>query len=120
MDSTQLKYTAQIERNMRQRIEDILGPVVGRGNVHAQVTAEINFDKQEQTDEHYSPNNDPASKAIRSQQSSDSRQYGGIGSGGVPGALSNQPTPVATAPVNPPATQTTTQSTAAPALPAAR
>lgn len=114
MDSTQLKYTAQIERNMRQRIEDILGPVVGRGNVHAQVTAEINFDKQEQTDEHYSPNNDPASKAIRSQQSSDSRQYGGIGSGGVPGALSNQPTPVATAPVNPPATQTTTQSTAAP------
>lgn len=111
LDGTQLKYTSQIERNMRQRIEDILGPVVGRGNVRAQVTAEINFDKQEQTDEHYTPNNDPASKAIRSQQSSDSRQYGGIWPGGVPGALSNQPTPVATAPVNPPATPATTEST---------
>ncbi len=116
-DSTQLKYTSLIERNMRQRIEDILGPVVGRGNVRAQVTAEINFDKQEQTDEHYTPNNDPASKAIRSQQSSDSRQYGGIWPGGVPGALSNQPTPVATAPVNPPAAQNTRQANA-PARPA--
>ena len=118
LDSTQLKYTSQIERNMRQRIEDILGPVVGRGNVRARVTAEINFDKQEQTDEHYNPNNDPASKAIRSQQSSDSRQYGGVWPGGVPGALSNQPTPVATAPVKPPAAQTSTASKT-PARPAA-
>lgn len=111
-DSTQLKYTTQVENALRQRIEDILGPVVGRGNVHAQVTAQLNFDKQEQTDERYAPNNNPDSKAIRSQQSSDSRQSGGAWPGGVPGALSNQPTPIATAPVTPPATTNTQPATA--------
>ncbi|GAA0477924.1 MULTISPECIES: flagellar basal-body MS-ring/collar protein FliF [Tatumella] len=113
LNSVQLKYTAEVERNMRQRIEDILGPVVGRGNVRAQVTAEINFDKQEQTDEHYTPNNKPDSQAIRSQQSSDSQQNGGILPGGVPGALTNQPSPAPVAPV-------TTPQTAPPATPAAQ
>ena len=101
-DTLRLKYTAGIERNIRQRIENILTPVVGSGNVRAQVTAQVNFDRQEQTEERYRPNNVPGKQAIRSQQTSDNQQNGGPLAGGVPGALTNQPSPAATAPIETP------------------
>ncbi len=101
-DTIRLKYAAEVERNIRQRIENILAPVVGSGNVRAQVTAQINFDRQEQTEERYGPNNAPEKKSIRSQQISDNQQNGGTLPGGVPGALTNQPSPAATAPIDTP------------------
>ncbi|QJC55161.1 Flagellar M-ring protein [Polaromonas vacuolata] len=98
LDVSQLKYAQQIEQGYMQRIEAILAPIVGAGNVHAQVTASIDFAVVENTDEKYRPNQDAGTSAIRSQQSTESTQQGaGGGIGGVPGALTNQPgaTPVA-------------------------
>ncbi len=73
--------------------------MVGSANVRAQVTAQIDFASREQTDEQYQPNQQPDKAAIRSQQTSSNEQIGGPQVGGVPGALSNQPSAPATAPI---------------------
>jgi len=92
LDTSQLKYSQEIEQGYVRRIEAILEPLMGTGNVHVQVSADIDFSVVESTDEKYFPNNDPARAAIRSQQISQSGQQGaGTVAGGVPGALSNQP-----------------------------
>lgn len=88
-----------MENGFQRRIEAILAPVVGSANVRAQVTAQIDFATREQTDEQYQPNQQPDKAAIRSQQTSLSEQIGGPQVGGVPGALSNQPSAPATAPI---------------------
>ncbi|SLM63749.1 MULTISPECIES: flagellar basal-body MS-ring/collar protein FliF [Dickeya] len=107
LNAAQLKYANEIENNYQRRIEAILLPVVGPGNVHAQVTAQIDFASREQTDEQYQPNQPPNQSAVRSQQISQSDQRGGPNVGGVPGALSNTPTPAPTAPIStPPAANT--------------
>src|SRR5213076_1690774 len=48
LDDAQLKYASEVEARYQQRIEAILNPILGQGNVHAQVTAQINFDTAEQ------------------------------------------------------------------------
>ncbi|MBU9822024.1 MULTISPECIES: flagellar basal-body MS-ring/collar protein FliF [Rahnella] len=104
LNASQLKYANEVEGRLQRRIESILQPVVGNGNVHAQITAQIDYASREQTDENYQPNGTPEKAAVRSRQLSTSDQIGGTAVGGVPGALSNQPAPAATAPVtNPPA-----------------
>ncbi|MEB6222185.1 flagellar basal-body MS-ring/collar protein FliF [Pantoea anthophila] len=102
LNDAQLKYASEVEARYQQRIEAILNPIVGQGNVHAQVTAQINFDTSEQTDEKYQPNANPSNTAIRSRQTSTSDQSGSPYPGGVPGALSNQPAPANSAPVTTP------------------
>lgn len=99
LNDAQLKYTADVEARVQRRIEAILGPIVGNGNVHAQVTAQVNFDNKEQTDEQYRPNGDASQAAIRSRQVSESDQSGSPYPGGVPGALSNTPAPAPSAPI---------------------
>ena len=106
LNDAQLKYAADVEGRVQRRIEAILGPIVGNGNIHAQVTAQIDFDNKEQTEEQYQPNGDAAQAVLRSRQTNESEQIGGQYPGGVPGALSNQPAPANTAPItNPPANQ---------------
>jgi len=95
-NTTQLKYTQRVEKTVQQRIEQLLRPIVGQQNLRAQVTAEVNFDQQEQTDERYQPNSEPSKQAIRSAQRSQS-ELTAQQAEGVPGALSNQPTPPAQA-----------------------
>lgn len=102
LNDAQLKYASEVEARYQQRIEAILNPILGQGNAHAQVTAQINFDTAEQTDEKYQPNANPSNSAIRSRQTSTSDQSGSPYPGGVPGALSNQPAPANTAPVTTP------------------
>ena len=102
LDVSQLKYTQEIEQGYIRRIEAILQPILGAGNVHAQVAADIDFSVVENTDEKYRPNQEPGSAAIRSQQSSESGQSSGAASG-VPGALTNQPPPDPVAPITTPA-----------------
>ncbi|QKJ87575.1 Flagellar M-ring protein [Paramixta manurensis] len=102
LNDAQLKYTNEVEARYQQRIEAILAPIVGMGNVHAQVTAQVDFDASEQTDEQYKPNANPDNAAIRSRQTSSSEQIGGQYPGGVPGALSNQPAPANSAPIETP------------------
>lgn len=99
LDGSQLKYVDSVEQSYVRRIEAILQPLVGAGNVRAQVAADVDFSVVEHTDEKYRPNQDAATAAIRSQQTSESAQERGTGAGGVPGALSNQPPPNAVAPL---------------------
>ncbi|MDI1275600.1 flagellar basal-body MS-ring/collar protein FliF [Polaromonas sp.] len=102
LDVSQLKYAQEIEQGYIRRIEAILQPIVGSGNVRAQVAADIDFSIVENTDEKYRPNQEPGSAAVRSQQSSESGQQGAGAVGGVPGALSNQPGPDPVAPITAP------------------
>jgi flagellar M-ring protein FliF len=103
LDPTQIKYVRQIEQDYIKRIEAIVTPLVGPENVHAQITADIDFSQAEQTAETFGPNQPPAEAAVRSQQTSESRNGGGQNPAGVPGALSNQPPVPATAPIVSPA-----------------
>lgn len=99
LDANQIKYVRQIEQNYIKRIEDILTPLLGVENVHAQVTANIDFARTEQTAETYKPNQNPADSSIRSLQNSETLNGSGLNASGVPGALSNQPPVPATAPI---------------------
>lgn len=99
LNAAQLKYAGEVENRYQRRIEAILAPMVGNGNVRAQVTAQIDFATREQTDEEYQPNQQPNKAAVRSRQLSQSDQIGGPLVGGVPGALSNQPSAPAAAPI---------------------
>jgi flagellar M-ring protein FliF len=105
VDAQQLQYVQQLEQLYTQRILDILEPVVGRKNVKAQVTAEVDFSQTESTSESHRPNQTPDSSAVRSQQVVESTNGGGAGAlpTGIPGATTNQPPGGAAAPVNGPA-----------------
>ncbi|WP_392431147.1 flagellar basal-body MS-ring/collar protein FliF [Yersinia sp. HM-2024] len=104
LNAAQLKFTNEVENRFQRRIETILAPMVGNGNVHAQVTAQVDFASREQTDEEYKPNQAANQGAVRSQQVSTSEQLGGTNVGGVPGALSNQPSATPVAPIEVPQT----------------
>jgi len=101
LDPSQLKYVQEYEQNVARRIESILFPIVGKDNVRAEVTAEIDFTHAEQAAETYKPNQNPTDAVVRSQQTSEATNST-AGPGGVPGALSNQPPAPATAPINAP------------------
>ena len=102
LNDAQLKFAADVEGRIQRRIEAILGPIVGNGNVHAQVTAQLDFANKEQTEEQYRPNGDAAQQVLRSRQMNESDQIGGQYPGGVPGALSNQPAPANAGPITTP------------------
>ncbi len=100
LDPTQLKYLQDLQASYVKRIESILSPLVGVGNVRAEVTAEVDFSQAEQVAETYKPN--PATEgSVRSSQTSESATAT-PGAAGVPGALSNQPPAPATAPITSP------------------
>ena len=99
LDAGQLSYISQLETNYTRRIQDILEPIVGRANLRAQVTAEIDFSETESLAETFKPNGEQADAAVRSKQLSEEPRAGGSGTQGVPGALSNQPAPAPTAPL---------------------
>ncbi|PKO36676.1 MAG: flagellar basal body M-ring protein FliF [Betaproteobacteria bacterium HGW-Betaproteobacteria-6] len=103
LDATQVKYVRDIESSIIRRIEDILKPMLGSENFKVQVAADIDFSQSEQTAESYRPNNTPETTAVRSRQTTESASINQA-SGGVPGALTNQPPVPATAPLTQPAT----------------
>jgi flagellar M-ring protein FliF len=101
LDAQQLQYVAQIERTYAQRVIDLLEPVLGRDNLRAQVTAEVDFSQTEATAEEYKPNQgNEAQATVRSQSISEANNAGSATPTGVPGATSNQPPVPAAAPVN--------------------
>lgn len=100
LDAQQLQYVNQIEAGYTKRILDILEPVVGRDNLRAQVTADVDFSQTESTSEEFRPNQGPDAQAtVRSMQSTEQSGSQGAGPSGIPGAASNQPPVAATAPV---------------------
>jgi flagellar M-ring protein FliF len=98
LDPSQIKYVQEIEASYIRRIESILSPITGAGNVRAQVAADVDFSQAEQTAESYKPNGTPDNASVRSQQSSESMSRD-AGPAGIPGALSNQPPAPASAPI---------------------
>ncbi|HGY3146245.1 TPA: flagellar basal-body MS-ring/collar protein FliF [Morganella morganii] len=115
VSTSQMRLTQETEARLKQRIEDLLAPLVGRTNVQAQVTAQVDYSKVEQTAEEYKPNQQPDSAAVRSRQSSQSQQNSNGGPSGVPGALSNQPVSAPSAPVETAKADTKDNKTASPA-----
>ena len=102
LDATQIKYVQELEANAIKRVEDILMPLLGKGNAHVQIAADVDFSQSEQTAETHRPNTTPPDIAIRSQQTSESAN-GSPSAQGIPGALTNQPPVPATAPLTTPA-----------------
>lgn len=98
LDPAQLDYIKKIEQQTVTRIATILEPIVGRDNYRVQVNADVDFSQAEQSSETFKPNNDPAQAALRSQQLTESSTRDAA-SGGVPGALTNQPAAAPTAPI---------------------
>ena len=86
LSTSQLEFTRQLEQDFRQRVEDILLPILGADNVSAQVTAEVDFTVTEQTEERFNPD----LPALRSEQINEQSSRLAA-TQGVPGALSNQP-----------------------------
>jgi len=104
LDTQQLQYRREVEAGHLKRVLALLEPVVGRDNVRASVSAEIDFSQVMQTAEAYRPNQGADTPvAVREQRSEESTQPGNAPAGGVPGALSNQPPTPATAPLTGPA-----------------
>ncbi|MBB3211013.1 flagellar M-ring protein FliF [Herbaspirillum sp. Sphag1AN] len=102
LDPTQLKYVQDLQQDIVKRVESIIEPIVGTGNVRAEATADVDFSRSEQAAETYKPNQTADTAAVRSKQSSES-QNSNTSASGIPGALTNQPPAPATAPItNPP------------------
>ncbi|GEN27958.1 flagellar M-ring protein [Halovibrio variabilis] len=102
LDGSQLEYIAEVERSYQQRIENILTPILGADNVRAQVAAQIDFSRREQTSERYGPNQPPNEAAVRSRQLSLAYDGENPLATGIPGALSNTPPGTAPSPINQP------------------
>lgn len=101
VDAQQLAYVQLIEQQYSRRILDLLEPVVGKNNVKAQVTAEVDFSHTEQTVEQHKPNLALEASAVRSQQVVETGGAPGAQPPtGVPGAVTNQPPQASTAPIN--------------------
>ena len=99
-DVQKLQYVQQLEQNYTRRILDMLEPLVGVGNVKAQVNADVDFSLVESTSEQHRPNQTPESSAVRSQQTVEDGSGPGAQPAGVPGATTNQPPATGTAPIN--------------------
>jgi len=100
LDPTQVKQKRELEQDMIRRIESLVSPIVGDGNVRAQVTADMDFSRIERVEENYAPNAQAENATLRSSNVSESMQAGqGPNGGGVPGAASNQPAQPAQAPI---------------------
>lgn len=100
MDTQQLQYVNNLEALYTKRILDILEPVVGRDNLRAQVSAEVDFSQTESTSEEFKPNQGQEPAAVRSAQTSETSGPGtGAMPTGVPGAATNQPPLAASAPL---------------------
>ncbi len=82
-----LDYTRKVESDVILRIRRLLSPIVGEENFKAEVSADIDFTEIEQAQEIFNPEQ----PVVRSEQTVNEQRIGGGVTGGIPGALSNQP-----------------------------
>ena len=95
LTSKQFEYKKNIEEHLMERIANILSPLVGDG-MRVQISADVDFTETDKTQELFNPQ----SSSLRSEQTSE-EQSSLSATQGVPGAISNQPTPAGTAPEAP-------------------
>jgi len=93
LTNRQFDYQRKVEDNLLARVNSILSPIIGSNKFQAEVTADIDFTKVEQSEELFNPD----LIAIRSEQTVKEKTAGDA-QGGIPGALTNQPPVDATAP----------------------
>ncbi|MCH8496921.1 MAG: flagellar M-ring protein FliF [Marinobacter sp.] len=89
----QYEYTARMEERMTRRVAAIVEPLVGGGRFRAEVSADLDFSSVEQAEELFNPDQ----RAVRSERELNEQRRAGT-TGGIPGALTNQPPGQATAP----------------------
>jgi len=96
LTSKQFEYKKNIEEHLMERIANILSPLVGdvaNDGMRVQISADVDFTETDKTQELFNPQ----SSVLRSEQTSE-EQSTLPATQGVPGALSNQPTPAGVAP----------------------
>ena len=86
LSDSELEYRMRLENIYRMRIVSLVTPIVGAGNVNAQVNLDIDFTRSELTEEKV----DPQGNALRSEQLS-SDETTERRARGVPGAVANTP-----------------------------
>jgi flagellar M-ring protein FliF len=86
LSNDQLEHRIRLEDIYRARITSLLTPIVGAGNINAQINLDIDFTRSEVTEEIV----DPKGNALRSEQNT-SDQTMAAQAKGIPGALANQP-----------------------------
>ena len=82
----QLQHRLEVEQLYRERIEALLTPIAGPGNLSVQVTVDMDFTQSQITEERVDPNG----TALRSEQS-ELTESSEPPARGVPGAVANQP-----------------------------
>ncbi|HSR36999.1 MAG TPA: flagellar basal-body MS-ring/collar protein FliF, partial [Desulfurivibrionaceae bacterium] len=83
LSGNQLEYQFKVEETTRKKVESMLEEVVGIGRVRASVTADIDFNRTEVTEENF----DPEAQVVRSEQTlTEEDQRGGPSPQGIPGA----------------------------------
>lgn len=84
----QLAYRIKLEQLYRRRIEQLISPIVGPGNLAVEVSVDVDFTRSQITRESV----DPKGNALRSEQ--ENKQISGAPQArGIPGAISNTPPP---------------------------
>ncbi len=86
MSDSQLQHRVRLENIYRSRVISIITPIVGAGNVSAQINLDLDFTLSEETEEIV----DPEGSVLRSEQNTLDTTSDGKAKG-VPGALSNTP-----------------------------
>jgi flagellar M-ring protein FliF len=104
MSNSQLQHRIRLENIYRSRVISIVTPIVGAGNVSAQINLELDFTLSEETEEIV----DPEQSVLRSEQNTLDTTTDGKANG-IPGALSNTP-PMAAELKNSPQTATAGES----------
>ncbi len=103
MNASQTKQKQTLEETYRQRVVEILAPIVGDTNVRAQVNLALDFSQTETTVENF----DSQGKGPKTRSETSSEDRNNVKeAAGIPGTLSN---------TAPPAPTTTTNTVAAPA-----
>src|SRR5438093_2897132 len=80
-----LEIQQSVERGAEERIESMLGAIVGRDKVVARVAASLDFSRVERTEETY----DPDRTAVRTQHTTREETIGAKTPGGAPGVQAN-------------------------------
>ncbi|MFQ5482888.1 MAG: flagellar basal-body MS-ring/collar protein FliF, partial [Nitrospinaceae bacterium] len=88
MTTSNHKFKRGMEKDLEKSIVNMLEDALGPGKIIARVSADINFDKVEKTEEIF----DPDSQVVRSEQSMAEQVVGSAPPGGLAGAESLLPT----------------------------
>tara|TARA_B100000989_G_scaffold166663_1_gene124627 strand:+ start:1692 stop:3419 length:1728 start_codon:yes stop_codon:yes gene_type:complete len=86
LSNSQLQHRVRLENIYRSRVISIVTPIVGAGNVSAQINLDLDFTLSEETEEIV----DPDQSVLRSEQNTLDTTSDGKAKG-IPGALSNTP-----------------------------